>query len=71
MEELTNSGDDVTQCFLHVPDHSYIRAKFTSDDKTVGGFVELGFGATSKDASTLARRHQRVSPLCLRLVEGG
>ena len=50
-EELTRSGDDITQCFIHVPDHSYLRAKFMSDDKKVGGMVELGFGATAADSA--------------------
>jgi hypothetical protein len=41
-EELTNSGDDITQQAVALVTNSYWRAQFTSADKKVGVHVELG-----------------------------
>jgi len=50
-KELTsNKKEDVTTAFVNMAGHSYLNAKFTSVDKTTGGFVELGL--TSKINNT-------------------
>ncbi len=47
-KELTNNKkEDVTSAFVSLAGHSYLNAKFTSADKTTGGFVELGLLSTS------------------------
>ena len=42
-EELTNNGSSaVGSWFLNMPGHSYLRARFYSVDKNVGGRIEIG-----------------------------
>ncbi len=55
-KELTNNGSsDVGSWFTNVPAHSYLRATFHSQDKTVGGHVELGLKSVQPDASVSLR----------------
>ena len=45
-KELTsNKKEDVTSAFVNVAGHSYLNAKFTSADKSTGGFIELGLSS--------------------------
>jgi hypothetical protein len=39
-----SSGDDITNFFSHVAANSYLRAVFTSPDKTTGLHLEIGLG---------------------------
>jgi len=59
-ELTTNQSDDVGSWFLNMPGHSYLRARFYSVDKNVGGRIELGLGGpvgmpSGKDSSVVLR----------------
>jgi hypothetical protein len=55
-EELTTNGsDDVGTWFLNMPGHSYLRARFYSVDKNVGGRIELGLKSLQPTASVSLR----------------
>jgi len=55
-QELTNNGsDDVGSWFLNLPGHSYLRARFFSVDKNVGGRVEIGLKSIDASATVSLR----------------
>lgn len=54
-EQTTNGASDVGSWFVNLPAVSYLRARFYSVDKTVGGRVELGLLAKMPTASVLLR----------------
>ncbi len=55
-KELTNNkADDVTSAFVNVPGHSYLRAVWTSRDKSAGGLVEMGLISLQPQASVSLR----------------
>lgn len=55
-KELTNNqNDDVTSAFVNVPGHSYLRAVWTSRDKSAGGLVEMGLKSLQPAASVSLR----------------
>ena len=54
-KELTTSGDDVGTIFLDLNGISYLRAVFTSADKTTGGRIELGLKSVHASATTSLR----------------
>ncbi len=55
-EELTVNGSDaVGSWFVNMPGHSYLRARFYSVDKNVGGRIELGIKALMPEASVSLR----------------
>ncbi len=55
-QELTNNGsDDVGSWFLNLPGHSYLRARFYSVDKNVGGRIELGLKSIDASATVSLR----------------
>jgi hypothetical protein len=55
-QELTvNQNDDVTSAFVNVPSHSYLRAVWTSSDKSSGGLVEMGLKSLQPTASVSLR----------------
>ncbi|MCB2228872.1 MAG: hypothetical protein KQH53_19515 [Desulfarculaceae bacterium] len=55
-QELTNNGsDDVGSWFLNLPGHSYLRARFFSVDKNVGGRIELGLKSIDASATVSLR----------------
>lgn len=54
--ELTvNQNNDVTSAFVNVPSHSYLRAVWTSSDKSSGGLVEMGLKSLQPAASVSLR----------------
>ena len=53
--ELSSSGDDVGTVFIDVPAHTYLRAVFTSADKTTGGKIELGLKSLHASATASLR----------------
>ncbi|MFH2125417.1 MAG: porin [Pseudomonadota bacterium] len=54
--ELTKNGsEDVGSWFVNMPGHSYLRARFYSVDKNVGGHIELGLSSVQPDASVSLR----------------
>lgn len=44
-EERNTAGDSVTELFMGVPGHSYLRGLWASDDKKTGAMAELGIGS--------------------------
>ncbi|MCF8099384.1 MAG: hypothetical protein K9K65_16215 [Desulfarculaceae bacterium] len=55
-KELTNNGsDDVGSWFVNLPGHSYLRARFYSVDKNVGGRIEFGIKSVQPDATVSLR----------------
>ncbi|MBU4275193.1 MAG: hypothetical protein KKC30_00480 [Proteobacteria bacterium] len=55
-EELTkNQSSEVGSWFVNVPAHSYLRARFYSVDKNVGGRIELGLKSVQPDATVSLR----------------
>ncbi|MCF8032026.1 MAG: hypothetical protein K9K66_11570 [Desulfarculaceae bacterium] len=54
-EELTASGSDVGSWFLNMPGHSYLRGRFYSVDKNVGGRIELGLKSLQPETSVSVR----------------
>jgi len=55
-QELTkNQSDDVGSWFVNMPGHSYLRARFYSVDKNVGGRIELGLKSLQPEASVSLR----------------
>ena len=55
-EELTkNQSSEVGTWFVNMPGHSYLRARFYSVDKNVGGRIELGLSSVQPDASVSLR----------------
>ncbi|MFH2127726.1 MAG: porin [Pseudomonadota bacterium] len=53
--EMTNSGNDVGSWFVNMPGHSYLRARFYSVDKNVGGRIELGLASLQPNATVSLR----------------
>ncbi|MBU1154845.1 MAG: hypothetical protein KJ921_03290, partial [Proteobacteria bacterium] len=53
--ELTHSGNDVGSWFVNMPGHSYLRARFFSVDKNVGGRIELGLTSLQPSATVSLR----------------
>ena len=53
--ELTTSGADVGTWFLNMPGHSYLRGRFYSVDKNVGGRIELGLRSLQPTADVSLR----------------
>lgn len=56
-EELTNSGSSKTDMFFKVQGWSYLRADFTSDDKTTGMRAEFGMGNSTDGSTSIGTRH--------------
>lgn len=57
-KELTaNKKEDVTTAFVNLASHSYLNAKFTSVDKTTGGFVELGLSSKVNNTEGVSLRY--------------
>lgn len=57
-KELTsNKKEDVTTAFVNLASHSYLNAKFTSVDKSTGGFVELGLSSKINNAESVLLRY--------------
>lgn len=57
-KELTaNKKEDVTTAFVNVAGHSYLNAKFTSADKSTGGFIELGLGSKLGNTESVSLRY--------------
>ena len=55
-EELTNNqSSEVGTWFVNMPGHSYLRARFYSVDKNVGGRIEIGLSSVQPEASTSLR----------------
>ncbi len=54
-EELTASGKDVGTWFLNMPGHSFLRTRYYSADKSVGGRIELGLKSLQPEASVNLR----------------
>ena len=55
-EELTkNQSSEVGSWFVNMPGHSYLRARFYSVDKNVGGRIELGLKSLQPEASVSLR----------------
>lgn len=55
-EELTrNQSSEVGTWFVNMPGHSYLRARFYSVDKNVGGRVELGLQSLQPNATVSLR----------------
>ena len=55
-QEMTNNGsDDVGSWFLNLAGHSYLRARFFSVDKNVGGRIEIGLKSQDASATTSLR----------------
>ncbi|MCB2191244.1 MAG: porin [Deltaproteobacteria bacterium] len=55
-QELTkNQSEDVGSWFVNMPGHSYLRARFYSVDKNVGGRIELGLKSLQPEASVSLR----------------
>ncbi|MBU1275322.1 MAG: hypothetical protein KJ720_08080, partial [Proteobacteria bacterium] len=55
-EELTrNQSSEVGSWFVNMPGHSYLRARFYSVDKNVGGRIELGLMSLQPEASVSLR----------------
>ncbi|MFH2126262.1 MAG: hypothetical protein ABIK12_07075 [Pseudomonadota bacterium] len=55
-EELTNNkSSDVGSWFINMPGHSYLRARFHSVDKNVGGRIELGLKSLQPDTNVSLR----------------
>ena len=55
-EELTNNkSSDVGSWFLNMPGHSYLRARFNSVEKDVGGRIELGLKSLQPDTGVSLR----------------
>ncbi|MFH1057633.1 MAG: hypothetical protein V1797_03000 [Pseudomonadota bacterium] len=57
-KELTSNGkNDVTTAFINLAGHSYLHAKFTSADKTSGGFIEFGLSSKVNDNESISLRY--------------
>ena len=57
-KELTSNGkEDVTTAFVNVAGHSYLHARFTSADKTTGGFIELGLSSKIGNTEGVSLRY--------------
>lgn len=57
-KELTNNQkEDVTTAFVNMAAHSYMNAKFTSADKTTGGFVEMGITSKANNQESMLLRY--------------
>ncbi|MFH1036418.1 MAG: hypothetical protein V1806_18125 [Pseudomonadota bacterium] len=56
-ELTTNKKEDVTTAFVNLAGHSYLHAKFTSADKTTGGFIELGLSSKINNAEAVTLRY--------------
>ncbi|MCF8040879.1 MAG: hypothetical protein K9K65_12060 [Desulfarculaceae bacterium] len=55
-EELTkNQSSEVGTWFVNMPGHSYLRARFYSVDKNVGGRIELGLASLQPEATVSLR----------------
>ena len=55
-EELTTNGSSsVGTWFLNMPGHSYLRARFYSVDKNVGGRIEIGLKSLQPNATVSLR----------------
>ena len=67
-EELTTQPEQATvgTWFVNMPGHSYLRARFYSVDKNVGGRIELGLSSPA----TAGRCHHQPA-LCVRLLARG
>ncbi len=55
-ELTTNKKDDVTTAFVNVTSGSYLRATFTSADKTTGGLIELSVASSAGSSESTGLR---------------
>ncbi|MCF8047599.1 MAG: hypothetical protein K9L19_08665 [Desulfarculaceae bacterium] len=57
-QELTkNKSEDVGSWFVNMPGHSYLRARFYSVDKNVGGRIEIGLKSLNTTGATTSLRY--------------
>jgi len=57
-KELTsNQKEDVGTSFVNLAGHSYLNAKFTSADKSTGGFIELGLSSKNGNQEGVSLRY--------------
>jgi hypothetical protein len=54
-ERTANGSNDVGSWFLNLPGHSYLRGRFYSVDKNVGGRIELGLASLQPSATVSLR----------------